>query len=152
MLAALYHVGPVVCIAPSLSDRHPMNSPSPAAAALRVLYVEDDDDIRMAFVDIVEDSGHLVVAVATAEDAVQALTQQPFDVTITDLTLPKMSGMELSRHIQAVYPAMRLVIASGAAAPVGDPVLKPGVMFLRKPYDIAAMETLLAGIAETLSN
>lgn len=127
-----------------------MTSPSPAAALLRVLYVEDDDDIRMAFVDIVEDSGHHVVAVATAEEAVQALAEQPFDVTITDLTLPKMSGMELSRHIQATYPAMRLVIASGAAAPVGDPALKSGVMFLRKPYDIAAMESLLAEIAQTL--
>lgn len=126
-----------------------MNAPT-SATPLRVLYVEDDDDIRMAFVDIVEDSGHHVVAVASGEEALVSLHEQPFDVAITDLTLPKMSGMELARTIQGEFPAMRLVIASGAAAPSSDPPLKPGVLFLRKPYDIAAMETLLADIAAAL--
>ena len=67
----------------------------------RILVVEDDDDIREAYVTQLARDGYSVSAVATAEEALEVLDRREVDLLIVDLWLPGMDGAELCRTIRA---------------------------------------------------
>ena len=70
--------------------------------ALRILYVEDNADIRDMVVELIENPDRCVVACVDAESAWQQLQQATFDVLVTDVSLPGWSGTELaSRWLEA---------------------------------------------------
>ncbi|TCW29096.1 response regulator [Gulbenkiania mobilis] len=127
-------------------------TPSPALAAttpdtLRILFVEDNEDLRVMTEDCVQALGHAILCVDSAESALARLQAGRFDVLITDVNLPGMSGLELVRLARAHYPALQLVVASGyGSEDLG--ALADNVLLLRKPYDIAELEVLLQGFGQ----
>jgi CheY-like chemotaxis protein len=68
-----------------LSDSGPHQSP------IRILYVEDNDIVREITTELLMESHPHVVASRTAEEALREFKQGPFDVVITDISLPAMS-------------------------------------------------------------
>ncbi|MEX0822020.1 MAG: response regulator transcription factor [Rhodothermales bacterium] len=54
----------------------------------------------------------VVAQAADAEEALDMLEDQEFDVAIVDISLPGMSGLELIKHMQAVYPEIRSLVVS----------------------------------------
>ncbi len=91
----------------------------------RILLVEDDPDQALLFGQVLKSSGYLVITVATAEDAQQALAASPFDLLLADWSLPGMKGDTLISRAKALYPAMKTLLYSNhtdvdtAAAQVG---------------------------------
>ncbi|AKJ02951.1 PAS domain S-box-containing protein [Archangium gephyra] len=122
--------------------------PAPAKAdGLRILLVEDDEDIRESAHELLEVLGHQVTAVASAEAAQQALEAGGFDVLFTDVSLPGRSGVELAREAVRRHPGLRVIIASGhgtsvvtAGGEVGGAVLLP------KPYALPELKGALAQV------
>ncbi len=111
----------------------------------RVLLVEDDFDIQESVCELLEDSGHAVTAVDDAEAAVTALKQQSFNVLLTDLTLPGMSGLELARLVAREYASMKIIFATGRARPTADELGDDlsDALFLQKPFSIDTLESVL---------
>jgi signal transduction histidine kinase/DNA-binding response OmpR family regulator len=105
----------------------------------RVLVVEDDDDIRDLVQELLEQRGHQVRAVASAESAEAALREQTFDVLFTDVSLPGMSGIELSRRARAHTPTLKVVIATGhgAASLLDAATVLADAVLLSKPFEEA---------------
>jgi HAMP domain-containing protein/CheY-like chemotaxis protein/signal transduction histidine kinase len=66
----------------------------------RLLVVEDDDVQRMSVVELIGNGDVQTTAVATGEEALAQLEQQPFDCMVLDLRLPDMTGFELIDLIQ----------------------------------------------------
>ncbi len=66
----------------------------------RLLVVEDDDTQRMSIVELIGGGDVETIAVATAEEAIEALKAEAFDCMVLDLKLPDMSGFELIDKIQ----------------------------------------------------
>jgi len=62
--------------------------------------VEDDEDLSFALIKMLERELFSVVVVVSAEEAMQTLQQQRFDLVVTDLLLPGMDGAELCRMIR----------------------------------------------------
>ncbi|RKI35729.1 PAS domain S-box protein [Corallococcus sp. AB004] len=122
-----------------------------AARRMRVLLVEDDEDIRASAGELLGLLGHAVMSVASAEEARVALAAERFDVLFTDVTLPGMSGVDLAREVALRKPAMRIIIASGhgRAALDGDPQQWLGVVVLPKPYALPQIQQALAQVAAT---
>jgi PAS domain S-box-containing protein len=89
-------------------------------APLRILLVEDDDDLRYATEQMLVVLGHAVAGVGTAKQADAALAREPFDVLLTDVNLPDVSGVELARRAVEKHARLRVVFATGDAAPA-DP-------------------------------
>ncbi|WP_444453942.1 ATP-binding protein [Rhodobacter capsulatus] len=87
------------------------------AKALRLLIVEDDAVNRLVTETLLRQAGHQVRLAETAEAALQALAGQAFDLVLTDLNLPDLSGFELGHAIRAhADPAIaRLPIAALSA-------------------------------------
>ncbi len=114
-----------------------------------VLLVEDDGLIRMNTADMLKDLGYVVVEAGRAEDALTAIQTLPFDVLVTDVNLPGMSGPELADEARGVKPGVGIVFATGDRHVAGvTPGEDPTVMILSKPY---GMEDLDEAIGQVLA-
>ncbi len=62
---------------------------------IKILVVDDDENIRFAVCSILKTNGYAVSSVSNGEDAFLELKKQPYDFVICDIKMPKMDGMEL---------------------------------------------------------
>jgi PAS domain S-box-containing protein len=69
------------------------------SSSLKILIVDDEDDIRELLVDILSDFGHKTVDVDNAADAYETFLKLDFDLIISDIKMPGMSGIELFKKI-----------------------------------------------------
>jgi len=113
-------------------------------APLRILYVEDNDMVREITLELLEQSQRQIVALATAEDALREFKQQTFDLVITDVSLPAMSGLDLARSIQSIKPTIPIIVASGYAMDLRHGTWAPNVRAIVKPFDSPQIEGLIA--------
>jgi two-component system cell cycle response regulator CpdR len=116
---------------------------------LKILYVEDNDDLRTAMADLLRGDGddREVVACANGDDALALFQSERFDVVVTDVRLPGMSGTELARTILRERPLQWIVLCSGFDAHDWTEQLGRNVRSLPKPFDLDVMEALMAEIA-----
>ncbi|HND55211.1 MAG TPA: ATP-binding protein, partial [Pirellulaceae bacterium] len=98
-----------------------------AERSLRVLLVEDEDVNREVAIRILGRRGHLVTATPSGRHALEAWSADPagFDVLITDISMPEVGGIELTRQIRereaAATSQRRLpIVAMTASAMKGD--------------------------------
>jgi CheY-like chemotaxis protein len=110
----------------------------------RVLAVDDEPTILALVRDILGSSGFTVTAVRSAAEALRRMEMDTFDLVITDLRMPEMSGHELIEQLRA-HPAYKrtpiLVLASGADQADLDPLKVD--MRIGKPF---APKTLLSAV------
>ncbi|MDY0956401.1 MULTISPECIES: response regulator [Stenotrophomonas] len=111
---------------------------------LRVLMVEDQQDLRELIGQALEDFG---IEIHTADDGQTALRllREPgnFDVVFSDISMPNgISGVELSAHVAEALPNARMILASGYARSQLPP-LPDHVEFLPKPYRLRQLVALL---------
>lgn len=131
-------------LADALRERRPAPAAAPRAGPLRVLLVEDQQEVRETSRQLLELLGCEVQDVATAEAAQAALERCAYDVLLTDITLPGRTGLELARDAGGLHPGMKIVIASGYGSGTGAAALQ-GVRTwsLPKPYGLVELEALL---------
>ncbi len=111
---------------------------SPADTGMKVLFVEDDADIRNNTRDMVEFLGYDVVAVGSAEEALDQLTLD-IHILIADQQLPGIQGDDLVQLAKARFPQLRVLLASG----YGSVTELAGVETLPKPYSLDMLRTAL---------
>jgi two-component system, cell cycle response regulator CpdR len=121
-----------------------------AVPLLRILYVEDNDDLRGAMSHLLGGNGREVIPVANAEDALAAFETSQFDVVVTDISLPGMSGTDLTRAILRAQPLHWVVLCSAYDSTDWASQLGRNVRSLIKPFEPEAMEALMAEIAGAL--
>ncbi|HEX8822077.1 MAG TPA: response regulator [Archangium sp.] len=132
--------------APPATPTPSARPPAPAASRrLRVLLVEDDEDVRTSACELMDLLGHEVLAVTSAEEARGAMAASGFDVLFTDVSLPGASGVELAREVGGRKTGMKVILASGhgnVALPRGEAPLE-GVVVLPKPYSLPQIQEAL---------
>lgn len=119
---------------------------NPAAAALRTLFVEDNEYLREIIGELLQEEGLAVTACADAEEAEAAFLRMPYDLVITDVSLPRMSGTELARRLLGAAPSTWVVFSSGYALDKGLHQFGPNVRSLPKPFEVEALQALLLEI------
>jgi two-component system cell cycle response regulator CpdR len=115
-------------------------------AVVNILYVEDNDDLRESITMLLEADDRVITACTTGEEALAAMAAQRFDVLITDVSLPGISGTELTRRATAQNPQQWVVLCSGYEFGHGLATLGTNVRSIAKPFEIEDMDTLLNGI------
>jgi CheY-like chemotaxis protein len=116
----------------------------PPLEGLRILVVEDEENIRHFLETVFLQLGHYPVLAADAAAALAAFSQGRFDLIFTDLGLPDMNGEELARRLINQAPDMPVVFLTGCP----DQVRSEGkagraVCVLAKPVTISDLvETL----------
>lgn len=122
-------------------------------APLRVLVVDDDDDIRDVLSLMVQRDGHIAFPARDGVEAVERLQAETFDLMLLDLTMPRMSGEDVLRWRQEhphVTEGLRVVVVSALAterrAALGQFDL---YAVLDKPVRAAKFRMIMSGVAQT---
>jgi len=116
---------------------------TPKMTGQRILVVEDNLDAQQMACELLAMLGHTTQGVGSAEEALEVLTRERFDILFTDISLPRMNGVELAERVAETHAAMKVIFASGYGAPVRNWKGFEPVM-LHKPYDIAELQRALA--------
>jgi CheY-like chemotaxis protein len=109
------------------------------------LVVDDDEELRRAITDMLLLDDHQVTTVADGSAALQCLRERHFDLMITDLGMPGMTGLQLCDHAGEFCPRLKAILITGIGAHLteedtANPLLV-GVMF--KPFRIKQLHRLL---------
>ena len=129
---------------PSTPDIAAPDTAAPAGR-LRVLVVEDNPDLCILVCELLDTFGHTVDSASTGEQALEKAQAHAFDVLLTDVRLPGMSGVELARRIHADMPAVHIIFASGYGTSVSTNIGFESHS-LAKPYDIEQLQQLLLSL------
>jgi CheY-like chemotaxis protein len=86
--------------------------------APRILIIDDEDEVRAVFTQILLEKGYHVTAVATARHALATVRNGEFELVVLDLSLPDCDGLELTRQIRGEIPHLHILAISGFM--VGD--------------------------------
>jgi PAS domain S-box-containing protein len=126
-------------------------APAPPAGDLTVLVVDDETALRDALIRFLERHGIRAAGVADGAAALQVLGERGFDVIISDVRMPGMSGREFLERLRRDWPHLvpRLVFSTGDTfAPDTAALLQEAaVPTVTKPYDLAALERVIREVA-----
>ncbi len=115
----------------------------------RIMLVDDEELILNVYSELLGLYGYTVTTFSRGEFALAACKEDPtqFDLVITDMTMPQMTGTELGKQIMLLCPKMPIILYTGFNAKVDEAqCLEDGFSaFLKKPVDA---DTLLASVRE----
>jgi len=116
---------------------------------LRVLVVDDDDQIRDILADMLNINGHRTVSCSDGYAALEAVERERFDMLITDLGMPGMSGLELAGAVHEKLPKMPIAMITGWGTQLNkeEVALKGILAILPKPFHIKDIKQLVDDLA-----
>jgi two-component system NtrC family response regulator len=76
----------------------------------RLLVIDDEERLRKLLTRILQLEGYDVVEAATAKDGLRRLANEVVDVVISDVKLPDINGIELTKTIKSTYPAIEIIV------------------------------------------
>ena len=109
---------------------------------VRILIVDDDEVICQQLERLYTHSGYLATIATSGEGALKRLEKEDIDLVVTDLKLPGISGIELTRRVQETYPDVPVIAITGYAdIDNAVEVLKLGANdYIVKPFSAAAIQ------------
>ncbi len=119
-----------------------------AVTGLRILLVDDDESLLIVVTELLATLGHDTVAVGEGIAALAKFDSEKYDLVITDLGLPGMSGWDIAKAVKLKNPDMPVMIISGWGAQIGDADIKSrGVdLVLPKPFTVAQLEEAISTV------
>ena len=100
-----------------------------------LLLVEDDDEVRLSLRDYLSSRGHSVFVASDGIGAIKQLTDQEFDLVITDFRLEQFGGGEFIRFLRKFCPSLPVIVISGYLE--DEPSLP--YPYIAKPFDYDVM-------------
>ena len=117
----------------------------------KILLVEDEDQIRRVASAVLSRAGYRVVEARRPAEALELFAREAetFDLLLTDVVMPEMSGRQLAERLTAARAGIRVLFMSGYTndAILHHGVLAPGVSFIQKPL---TPDTLIRKVREVL--
>jgi signal transduction histidine kinase/ActR/RegA family two-component response regulator len=113
-------------------------------AGARILLVEDDPRVRTATVGALEDLDYEPVACGSGAEAIDLFGAQEFDLVISDVIMPEMTGPELIRHLKATSPRDFAVLFVTGYVGDGESDDLRSHELLRKPFTVGALAGAVA--------
>jgi signal transduction histidine kinase/DNA-binding response OmpR family regulator len=112
----------------------------------RVLVVDDEKSIRITLREFLQNEGYDVQIVGDAIEATEILKTEEFDVVVSDIIMPKLTGVELLAHIQKVSPNVKVIIMTGepTADTAAEALRKGAFDYLTKPIGKEAVLNVVA--------
>jgi PAS domain S-box-containing protein len=110
----------------------------------RVLVVEDNVDVAIFTVQSLTDLGYLPIHANNAQEALVELAKDAgrFEIMFSDVVMPGMSGIELGREIQRLYPDLPVALTSGYSHVLAQS-REAEFELLHKPYSVEQLSRLL---------
>jgi len=106
-----------------------------------ILIVDDDEIIRDTLKELLSEE-YVCQTAGTADEAFARLSEKSYDLILTDISMPSISGMELLNRVLELYPKTPVIVVSG----ISDQEHVQGLMklgafdFLLKPFRLEVVE------------
>ena len=109
--------------------------------AKSILIVDDEQVMRDFLADVLEDFE--IEKASDGDIAIDKLKTRKFDLIITDMKMPRISGEEVVRYAKEIYPDARIIVISGysSLASVTNALGYGVCAFLSKPFTIKQIRT-----------
>ncbi len=108
-----------------------------------ILLVEDEPLVRSLTSTVLREQGYTVLEATNGEEALRMAQQNVGEIhlLLTDVVMPKMGGVELTKKFMPLFPSTGVLLMSGYNEEVAawDNALADGVGFLSKPFTLAAL-------------
>jgi DNA-binding NtrC family response regulator len=116
---------------------------------IRILIIDDEEVVCSSCERFLKEEGYDVRTVFSGRDGIRLIDENNYDIVITDLKMPGMSGMDILDYIKKGYPGMRVIMMTGysTAANAEESLRRGASGYIQKPF---APSELLSVIVETL--
>jgi two-component system, cell cycle response regulator CpdR len=115
---------------------------------LQILYVEDNPMVREITYELLCAEQRQIVATGSAEEALAVFRTRPFDLLITDVSLPAMSGLDLVRNVLSLNSKLPVIVASGYALDFGLENWGSNVRSIIKPFESREIDALIVQLTQ----
>jgi PAS domain S-box-containing protein len=123
---------------------------SEAQISCRVLVVDDEEPVANLVARLLRELGHQPIVVNSGIEALELIARDSFDLILSDVKMPGMSGFELHQTIKQTNPelAARLVFVTGdmLSAATQARIAQSGNPYIAKPFAIERLETLVRAL------
>jgi PAS domain S-box-containing protein len=121
-----------------------------------ILIVEDEEEVRKLTAKILEMQGYRILETSNGDDALLACERRkgPIHLMLADIVMPGMSGSELAKLLEPLYPEIKILYMSGYTdnAIVRHGVLEKGVNYIQKPFTMEALARKVRVVLDKDSN
>lgn len=113
------------------------------SALKKILVVDDDPVIGKSFDRVLSGKGYAVINAESGETALAKLATENYDLVVTDIRMPGMSGLEVAERVRAKQPWMPVLIITGYGSDESEARAKAAgvIEFLHKPLSPEMIET-----------
>ena len=116
----------------------------------RILVVDDEEVIRRLLTEVLAEEGYWVTTVSDGQQAIDLLERERFNLIITDMVMPGVSGIEVLRAAQRIDPQCPVVVLTGY--PSVDSVrrlVRLGASdYIAKPFNVDVLRVTVAKLLE----
>jgi len=118
----------------------------------RILFVDDEESLREIMKAMLQSLGYDVVATSSSEEALKFFLEKPerFDLVITDMTMPHMTGVELAKKLMEMRPGLPIILSTGFSQRISEDKAKDiGIRkFLMKPVSVTDLALSVRGVLD----
>jgi putative two-component system response regulator len=116
----------------------------------RILVIDDEDVIRMLVVEILEAAGYEVTSAESAELALALLDESDFDLVVSDVIMPGLSGLELLEAVRARRASLPVVLVTGAGTydTLSQALTRGAAGLVTKPFAHSDLQSAVADALE----
>ena len=118
--------------------------------SMKILIVDDDEWIRDSLEIFFEGEGCHLTALETAEEGIEALRRQDFDIIIADYKLPGMDGLKFLEFVKDTHPkSKKVLITAYRSNDAMNEAMRVGIEgVIEKPFTTKTLEACLTSILE----
>jgi putative two-component system response regulator len=116
----------------------------------RILVIDDEDVVRMLVVEILESVGYDVTSAQSAEVALTLLEEAEFDLVVSDVVMPGLSGLELLEAVRARRASLPVVLVTGAGTydTLSKALTRGAAGLVTKPFAHSDLQSAVADALE----
>jgi two-component system, NtrC family, response regulator AtoC len=117
---------------------------------INILLVDDEEPIREAMLLLLKAADYRITACASGQEALQILANEQFDIVITDLFLPDITGIDILTKAKGLFPSLEVILITGhASAETAVRAMKEGAFdYITKPLNFEELRMILAKAVE----
>ncbi len=122
-------------------------------AGARILVVDDEEHVRDALADMLRLTHHEVVVAAQGHEALECFRAAPFDLVLTDLAMPGMSGWQVAQAVKELRPDVPVVLVTGWGVELPAEQLRANGVdrVMTKPFRIDDVHAVIGGLLRRLA-